>query len=941
MAEVDISSEVERLSEALVLAEPQDLPAMAEIHTMLQNITQWASEESQGKAATVATKAADLIESIILDEIEDPAAALGLVGQVAAALQAIVRDGRGPDEVDFPQQLTGDGAPEPPDGAALPEIAGHVDEKIFADFLARQQGVLDDMERLLLALEQEANENDLQELKRLIHTLKGESGMLGLTDVERLCHTIEDGLTEASVGAMSDTLLEAQDWLGRLFAAYRGEGDPPESVQGLLAKLTGEAPPAESAPQTPPSPAQEPEPAGEAPPGPPPEPKMLEGDPALLGEFVSEAKEHLDNADVHLLTLETEPQNEEALNAVFRAFHTIKGVSGFLALDDVQSLSHEAENLLDRARKGDLTLEGGYIDLTFDAVDFLKRLIDHVAASLESGEPLPYEVELPGLVKRLSSAAAGKIIEAAKVPVVEPEQRLGEVLVESGVASPAAVERAAYMQHLEPGPEKLGEMLLHDNLMSRAQLEEALAVQRQPGEKRKLGEILIDTGAVTADDLAALLDKQEHGPDRPKMGELLVKSGDASAKEVAQAVRGQTRQRAVEVKESVKVDAERLDRLIDLIGEMVIAESMVTQSGELNNNISSELGRQLSQLDKITRELQEMGTSLRMVPVRATFQKMARLARDVAKKAGKQIQFIMAGEDTELDKSVVDKIGDPLVHMVRNAVDHGIEASAEDRTAAGKPPEGRVELRAFHKGGSIFVEIQDDGRGLDRDVILAKGRERGLVKGGDIPSDSEIFKLIFEPGFSTAKQVTDVSGRGVGMDVVRRNIEALRGQIDIKSEPGSGSVFSIRLPLTLAIIDGMVIRVGEERYIIPTLSVVRSIQPAAEELFTVVGKGEMLSIQGELLPMFRLHGLFNVTDAQTDPTQGLVVIVEDGGRQAGLLVDELLGQQQIVIKSLGEALQGLSGVAGGAIMSDGLVGLILDVGGLVKLANTERTKEEA
>jgi two-component system chemotaxis sensor kinase CheA len=314
---------------------------------------------------------------------------------------------------------------------------------------------------------------------------------------------------------------------------------------------------------------------------------------------------------------------------------------------------------------------------------------------------------------------------------------------------------------------------------------------------------------------------------------------------------------------------------------------------------------------------------------------MARLVRDLGKKANKPVEFVMAGEDTELDKTVVDRIGDPLVHMIRNAVDHGLEADPEDRKRAGKPETGRVELRAYHKGGNIYIEVEDDGRGLDREAILAKARERGVVDDSDVLSDREIFNLIFEPGFSTAKKVTDVSGRGVGMDVVRRNIEALRGQVEIRSEPGKGSVFIIRLPLTLAIIDGMVIRVGLERYIIPTLSVVMSIRPDKKDLSTVLQRGEMLALQGSLIPLFRLGRLFSVDGAEQDPTKSLVIIVEDDGERTGLVTDELLGQQQIVIKTLGETMRGIPGVSGGAIMPDGQVGLILDVGGLVKLANAK------
>jgi two-component system chemotaxis sensor kinase CheA len=286
---------------------------------------------------------------------------------------------------------------------------------------------------------------------------------------------------------------------------------------------------------------------------------------------------------------------------------------------------------------------------------------------------------------------------------------------------------------------------------------------------------------------------------------------------------------------------------------------------------------------------------------------------------------------------VVDKIGDPLVHMVRNAVDHGLEPTHEERVAAGKPETGRVELRAFHKGGNICIEIEDDGRGLPRDKILQKAVDRGLVKEGETLSDREIHQLIFEPGFSTAKQVTDISGRGVGMDVVRRNIEELRGTCEISSEPGKGSIFSIKLPLTLAIIEGMVVSCGGEHYIVPTLSVVRLVRPAPGDISMVFDRGELLAFEDEHLPLFRLGRLFGVEAAKHDVEDAVVVVVEEEGRKLGLLADDLLGQQSIVIKSLGESMQDAEGVAGGAIMSDGNVALILDVAGLVRVAHAEDT----
>ncbi len=669
------------------------------------------------------------------------------------------------------------------------------------------------------------------------------------------------------------------------------------------------------------------------------ESNMFANDPELMAEFIQEAREHLEAADVHLLTLETEPDNEEALNAVFRAFHTLKGNAGFLALPEIQCLAHEAESLLDRARKRTLQLEGKAMDVAFDAVDALKGLVGQISERPAPESLLAQQVELERLRERLRAIAEGsenetKTAEMSDDAEVAEGMKLGEILVETGVATESAVEHALQEQQATPQPKRLGEILVEHVATSSHAVQEALEIQRNGSESRKIGEIMVELGSASPEAIDAALECQQRTPENPKLGELLVRAGEAPAKDVARSLRSQQQAGVAgeHMKESVKVDAARLDRLIDAIGEMVIAESMVSQSQAVLQASSPELARHLAQLDKITRELQEMGMSLRMVPIRPAFQRMARLARDLAKKSGKQVEFVTRGEDTELDKTVVDKIGDPLVHMVRNAIDHGIEESEAARIAAGKAPAGRVELRAFHKGGNIHIEVEDDGCGLDRERILAKALERGLIREGEILSDREAYNLIFEPGFSTAKTVTDVSGRGVGMDVVRRNVEALRGQVEIRSEKGKGGLFSIRLPLTLAIIDGMVVRVGSERYVLPTLSIVTSLRPNAKNVSTVVQRGEMLTLQEQLIPMLRLGRLFHVLDAEEEMSQCIAVVVEAEGRRAALVVDEIIGQQQIVIKSLGETMQGIPAIAGGAIMGDGRVGLIVDVSGLMRVA---------
>ena len=368
-----------------------------------------------------------------------------------------------------------------------------------------------------------------------------------------------------------------------------------------------------------------------------------------------------------------------------------------------------------------------------------------------------------------------------------------------------------------------------------------------------------------------------------------------------------------------------------MVGELVIAQLMVSE--EVCNNFEGEheLGRKISHQSKIVRELQELSVSMRMVPVEGVFQRMARMVRDLSHKSGKTVSFNTVGGETELDRSIVEKIADPLIHMIRNSVDHGIE-SPQDRKKAGKSETGHVILRAFHRAGNVFIEIQDDGKGLDKESILKKAIERGVVEEGQELSDEEIFKLIFHAGLSTAQKITSISGRGVGMDVVKKNIEALHGKIDISSKAGEGTTFTIKLPLTLAIIDGQIVTVGCERYIIPINSIVESIRPRSEQISTVQKKFEMVMVRGELIPLVRLHKLFNVDALHEDPTKSLLVIVQEENKKCCVLVDELLGQQQVVIKNLGAGLGKLKGVSGGAIMGDGKVSLILDVPGLIELS---------
>jgi two-component system chemotaxis sensor kinase CheA len=583
----------------------------------------------------------------------------------------------------------------------------------------------------------------------------------------------------------------------------------------------------------------------------------------LLKEFITECLDHISMAEGALLELETNSDDAEQINVVFRAFHTVKGTSGFLGLDRIQKLAHLAETMLDRGRDGEIRITGGYADLALQSCDGLRQMIEGL------------EGVSPG----------------------------SELFV----------------------PENLDELLVHLDAPEANGFNEDGS-----GESMRVGDILVAQGKASREQIEEVV-KDEDGK---RIGEKLVEKGLAKPSDVAQALRTQKQAGGgVQTESSIRVTTSRLDSLIDMVGELVIAHSMVAQDPTVLNAGTARLTRNVSHSGKIVRELQDLTMSLRMVPLKATFQKMARLVRDVGKKANKQIQFITEGEDTEIDRNMVEALSDPLVHMMRNSCDHGVEL-ADERQAAGKNPTGTVRLRAYHAAGNVVIEIIDDGKGLDREKILAKAVERGIVEPGKAKdlSENDVFMLVFQPGFSTAEKVTDVSGRGVGMDVVRKNIESLRGRIEVSSKKGKGTTFTIRLPLTMAITDAMLLRVGKERYLLPTISIEQSFRPTAGSVTTVTGKGEMVMLRGELLPVYRLYELYDVEGAITDVNDALLVVIEGEGKRCAVMADELLSQQQVVIKSLGSTFGNIEGISGGAILGDGRVGLILDATGIQQLA---------
>jgi two-component system, chemotaxis family, sensor kinase CheA len=557
-------------------------------------------------------------------------------------------------------------------------------------------------------------------------------------------------------------------------------------------------------------------------------------DRELLNDFILESRDHLTQVEVQMITLEKDPADSEAINTVFRAFHTIKGLAGFLGLDDIGKIAHETETLLDLARNHKLTISSATVDLVLAAADFLKTSLLHLEERMAGSYAGPAP-ENHVLLDRIHSAGAGLVEEPAPSPESQPDY--------------VAILPAE--QPESPGTEWTGP-------------------ERRAGEDR--------------------------------------------------------RARAAEA-HCVKVDTAKLDYLVDMAGEMVIAESMVRHHPELAALHSPAVLHSLAQLARITSDLQKTAMAMRMVPIGGLFQKMNRLIRDLARKTGKRAELEAIGADTELDRNVVEELADLLMHMVRNAVDHGLE-SDEERLAVGKDPVGRVRLRACHQAGHIVIEVADDGRGLNLDRILDKARRMGLIEDGSNLSETEVFNLIFHPGFSTAAEITDVSGRGVGMDVVKKRIQKLRGQVEIKSTPGRGTSFLLRMPLTLAIIDGLVVGVGRERYVVPIFSVREMLRPSDEMVFTLEGRQEMALVRNNLMPMVRLYKRFGVQPRSEDPTKSVLIVAEAAGRSFCLMVDELIGKQEVVIKTLGETIKDIPGVAGGAILGDGRVGLILDLEGI-------------
>ncbi len=892
--QISVSQLLDDLAIKILVVEPGDLSAVGDLLEVAEKLLGNADVQAIALLEKMVTAFKKVLEASIMGEISDSSENYDRLGQGVSLMQEVARGGAG-DAPAFCKLFTEIGLQIDPAefGVSSPDIQGggdaeadadtesdEVDTRFLADpelltaFIEEAVEHLNSVESNILALEKSPGDSEIiNSIFRSFHTVKGIASCTDLDRISQLAHATENLLDEVRndrlpLGqAATDVVLAVCDRLEHMvdnvqevfekgvdyFKSYP-INDLVAQVENVMAGEVAAPPSAEPVAEEVSAVAAAPQPAkskvdlgsGDL-------PDFMQ-DADLVAGFIAEAFEHLEAIEVHVLDLEQAPDDIDIINNIFRPFHTIKGVSGFLNLTTINKLAHSTENLLDDVRNNKLTMSADIIDVVLGVGDYLRSMVQNLSDMLEQGPVAYKDFDISGWVSKVEVLQAGGVLADAP-------------------SSPAPKE---------PSP----------SLPPQSSADAEVAPVVEPSASR------------------------EPPAQRPQASAPPAATPQSSAAPKAK------------IGASIKVDIEKLDGLVNAVGELVIMQAMVRQNPLITAMSDPKLNKDFGQLSRITSELQKTAMSMRMVPIRQTFQKMTRLVRDLSKKSGKVVDLVMEGEETEIDRNMVDSIYDPLVHMMRNSVDHGVQAPAE-REAVGKPGKGTVKLLAYHKGGNIIIEIIDDGQGLNTEKIRAKAIDRGMIGPSDNFSDHEVNNMIFLPGFSTADQITDVSGRGVGMDVVKKGVEKLRGKVELISTPGEGTQFLMRLPLTLAIIDGIIVRVGQERYIIPTIAVQESMRPKAERYKTVHGKGETLMVRDSLIPIIRLNHVFDVQNSITKITSGIVVVVENEGRHRALLVDELLGKQEVVIKSLGGYLKDIKGLAGGTILGDGRVGLILDLAGLI------------
>ena len=658
--------------------------------------------------------------------------------------------------------------------------------------------------------------------------------------------------------------------------------------------------------------------------------------------YITECLELLVEMEERLLGLDLESPDIEQVNAIFRCAHSIKGGSGAFGFDYITNFTHVLEALLDSMREGKVAVSREAVDTLLKSADIVTQMVHAARDGVRPPDNLGADIKAQ-LEQFASSNTAAK--GSASYGLFDPEEANTDASGASGERR-WQIDFAPHETLFSTGNEPL--LILRElarlgkieitaytpRVKEIAYLNAAncyigwsiqLTTHKLESAIREAFEFVTDHCDLK---ITAIAELPPAGADRnsptPRAITIAAAAEDQGSK-TAQAT-------------SIRVDLDKVDRLVNMIGELVITEAMIkAQTRDFVVEQHAGLMRGIDELSQHTRELQEAVMSVRMQPVKSIFSRMPRIVRDISAQLGKDIRLVTSGENTEVDKTVIEQLSDPLMHMIRNSCDHGVE-KPETRIQNGKPAQGTIHLSADHRGGRIIIEIRDDGAGINRERVLAKAREKELIPADTTPSPEEIDNMIFMAGFSTAEKVTNVSGRGVGMDVVKRNIEGMGGTVRITNTPGKGSVFTVSLPLTLAILDGMIVRVGAENYIIPITSIIETLRPKAEEVRRVEGHSDVINVRGEFVSVVYLHRVFHIKDAQDDPSKALVVLVESGHKKMGLVVDELIGQQQVVIKSLEANADPVKGISGATILGDGRVSLILEINDLGQICHAEQQR---
>ncbi|MBZ7982978.1 MULTISPECIES: hybrid sensor histidine kinase/response regulator [unclassified Campylobacter] len=637
----------------------------------------------------------------------------------------------------------------------------------------------------------------------------------------------------------------------------------------------------------------------------------------ILEDFLVEAFELIEQIDHDLVELESNPEDLELLNRIFRVAHTVKGSSSFLNFDVLTKLTHHMEDVLNKARHGELLITPDIMDVVLESIDMMKDLLHCIK---DNGNDTAINMDISSICSRLTAISEGKILSEVKAEPKSLNEKIEELIEKDSNSNEEEVDvNSLSADEVEAEIERL--------------LKQRKAEDKARREEKKQQEAVVETKKVEK-----VVETPVEKPVEKISERASEKQDTREARNAKQAPVAADKGNSSNMEQTIRVEVKRLDNLMNLIGELVLGKNRLlkiyddVEERYEGEKFIEELNQVVNQLSVVTTDIQLAVMKTRMQPIAKVFNKFPRVVRDLSRDLGKQIELELEGEETELDKSIVEEIGDPIMHMIRNSCDHGVE-SAEDRIAAGKPERGTVQLKAYNEGNHIVIEIADDGKGLNAEVLKTKGIEKGIIseREADNMSDKEAYGLIFKPGFSTAKQVTNVSGRGVGMDVVKTNIDKLNGIIEVDSELGKGTVIKLKIPLTLAIIQSLLVKTQEEFYAIPLASVLETVRVAIDDIYTIEGKN-VLRLRDEVLSLVRLSDLFGVKQVLENSEQAYVVVVGAAASKLGIIVDTLIGQEEVVIKSMGYYLQNITGIAGSTIRGDGNVTLIVDVGAMMDMA---------